>query len=106
MNTSHNKYDALESIIYKDGLRISKVDVSNEHDKLFIRLNNGRVFVIFVKNYGRLKNASVKRLKNYRLVGNGIGIHWPDLNEDLSLKGFMKEFITQRLRSGSRLVIA
>lgn len=106
MNISHNKYDAIENIIFNEGLRITSLEVSPEKDKLFIHLNTNLTFVTPTKNYIGLKNASSKRLKNYRLVGSGIGIHWPDLDEDLSLKGFLKEFLTQKVRSRRKLIIA
>jgi hypothetical protein len=106
MNTSQNKYDAIEHIIFQEGLRITSLELSPENDKLFIHLNTNLTFVTPTKNYSRLKNASVKRLKNYRLVGSGVGIHWPDLDEDLSLKGFLKEFLSQKIKARRKLIIA
>jgi hypothetical protein len=35
-------------------------------------------------------NASEKQLLNFQFIGGGTGIHWPELDEDLSLKGFIK----------------
>ena len=106
MNISPNNYDAIEHIIFKEGLRITSVEISPENDKLFIHLNTQLTFVAPTKNFIGLKNASVKCLKNFRLVGSGVGIHWPDLDEDLSLKGFLKEFLSQRVKSKRKLVIA
>ncbi|MEP6750637.1 MAG: DUF2442 domain-containing protein [Bacteroidota bacterium] len=106
MNISHNKYDAIENIIFKEGLRITSLEISPEKDKLFIHLNTNLTFVAPTKNYNGLKNASAKRLKNYRLVGNGIGINWPELDEDLSLKGFLKEFLIQKVKTRKKLIIA
>ncbi len=106
MNTSHNKYDAIESIIFKEGLRITSLEVSPERDKIFIHLNTNLTFVTPTKNYSGLRNASIKRLKNYRLVGDGVGISWPDLDEDLSLKGFLKEYLSQKVKTRKRLIIA
>ncbi len=106
MNISHNKYDAIESIIFKEGLRITSLEINPENDKLYIHLNTDLTFVTPVKNYKGLKNASAKRLKNYKLVGSGVGIHWPDLDEDLSLKGFLKEFLSQKVKTRKKLVIA
>ncbi len=106
MNTSHNKYDAIESLIYSEGLKISSVEVTSNNSKLLIHLNNHLTFVTPTKNYEGLKNATSKRLKNYRLIGSGIGIHWPELNEDLSLKGFLQEFLRQKIRSKRKFVIA
>ena len=105
MNTSHNKYDAIESLIYKEGLKITSIKISPANDKLFIHLNNDLTFITPTKNYKGLKNATAKRLKNYKLIGAGIGIHWPDLDEDLSLKGFLQEFLRQKIRSRRKLVI-
>ena len=106
MNISHNKYDTIENIIFEEGLRITSLEISPENDKLLIHLNTQLTFVAPTKNYNGLKNASAKRLKNYRLVGSGVGIHWPDLDEDLSLKGFLKEFLSQRVKTKRKLVIA
>ena len=35
----------------------------------------------------RLKGGTLAQLQNWRLIGGGEGVHWPDLDEDLSLKG-------------------
>jgi len=42
-----------------------------------------------------LAQASVENLNNYRLIADGVGIHWPDVDEDLSLKVFLKEELLQ-----------
>ena len=106
MNTSPNKYDAIESLITTQGLAIESVAVSPENDKLFIKLNTEITFITPTKNYNRLKNADAKSLSNYRLVGKGVGIYWPDLDEDLSLKGFIREFLIQRMDSKKDVEIA
>jgi hypothetical protein len=36
-----------------------------------------------------LRNASKAQLKSWRLIGNGVGIHWEKIDEDLSLEGFL-----------------
>lgn len=58
---------------------------------LTIYLSNRKVLVREFETYPRLANASEKDLLNYRLISDGIGIQWPDLDEDLSLKMFLKE---------------
>jgi len=105
MNTSHNKYDAIENLIYMEGIKISSLKLSPANDKLLIHMNNNLTFITPIKNYKGLKNATAKRLKNYRLIGDGIGIHWPDLNEDLSLKGFLQEFLRQKIKSRRKYVL-
>ena len=106
MSTSQNKYDAIENLIFTEGLRINSLKLSPNHDKLFIHLNTDLIFVTRVKSYKGLKGASVKNLKNFRLIGSGTGIHWPDLDEDLSLKGFLKEFLRQKVKTSRKMVIA
>ena len=103
MNISYNKYDAIENIIFKEGIRIASLEISPENDKLLIHLNTNLTFVAPIKNYMGLKNANIKRLKNYRLIGNGVGIYWPDLGEDLSLKGFLKEFFNSKSQGAKKV---
>jgi len=106
MNISHNTYDAIEGLILSEGLRIISVKISPENDKLYIHLNTDVVFQTATKKYLGLKNASGQELQNYRLIGNGIGIHWTDLDEDLSLKGFLKDFLSHKLKTKKTLIIA
>lgn len=46
-----------------------------------------------ISKYPALKNASQSQHNSYELISNGVGIHWKDLDEDLSLKGFLKDEI-------------
>jgi hypothetical protein len=39
--------------------------------------------------FPRLLHASVAQRNNYELIGDGVGIHWPDVDEDLSIAGFL-----------------
>ncbi|WP_051347902.1 MULTISPECIES: DUF2442 domain-containing protein [unclassified Asinibacterium] len=91
MITSHNKYDAIENLIYNEGLKIQSLEFSPTYRKMFIHLTNDTTFVVRTHQYPNLKKASVQQLKNFSLIGNGAGIHWPEVDEDLSLKGFLKE---------------
>ena len=38
----------------------------------------------------RLKNATAKQRKNYQIIGNGTGIYWTDIDEDLSVEGIIE----------------
>jgi len=63
--------------------------VSFEDDSLVVRLADGRVIAAPLEWFPRLRNASPEQRANWRLIGNGIGIHWPDLDEDLSVEGLL-----------------
>jgi len=39
--------------------------------------------------YPRLKTAKKERLKNFQIIVSGAGIHWPNLDEDLSVAGLL-----------------
>lgn len=91
MNTSeNNQFDAIESLIMNDGLSIEALDFHPEQDMMLIILNTKVVLNQSLSSYSRLKSADKSQLLKYRLIAGGTGVHWPDLDEDLSLKGFLQ----------------
>ena len=95
MNTLVNKYDTIEKLIYEEGLRIEAIDFHPELDVMLIVLNTKAVLHQKISSHKNLSGADKTILQQFEFIGNGIGIHWPLLNEDLSLKGFL----TDTLRS-------
>ena len=61
-------------------------------DRLFVELSTGRVLVVPLSYTKRLENATEEELKEYRLVGNGRGIHFPLIDEDISVEGIIRDF--------------
>ncbi|MEA2018253.1 MAG: DUF2442 domain-containing protein [Campylobacterota bacterium] len=61
-------------------------------DKMFIELNSSRVLTVPYSYTKRLKNATLKQIKNYRLIGDGVGIHFEDIDEDISVEGIIRDF--------------
>lgn len=95
MNTSKkivNKFsaDPFDKLIFEKGLRATNVVADKKLDMLLVILNNSRVLKIRLSDYERLSKASQAQLNKWKLVGNGIGIEWTALDEDLSLKGIIK----------------
>ncbi len=86
-----NRYDPLEQIIFEQGLRIAGVHCYMELDLLLIVLNNKKILKRKISLSKRLSSATPEQLQNLRLISGGVGVHWPDVDEDLSLKGFLKE---------------
>ncbi|MEQ8812386.1 MAG: DUF2442 domain-containing protein [Imperialibacter sp.] len=91
MSSFNNNYDTLESIIFEGGLRIIGLHFHKELDLMLIVLNNKKVLTRNISGIEKLKNATAEQLANYSLISKGVGVHWPDVDEDLSLKGFLKE---------------
>ena len=58
-------------------------------DTLTADLSDGRTISVPLAWYPRLVHASIDERRNWRLVGGGAGIHWPDLDEDLSVEGLL-----------------
>lgn len=87
--------DAIEAMILKEGLRIADVLPYKELDLLAIVLNSGDVLQARLSDFNRLKKASEAQLKKWRLIGGGIGVNWDALDEDLSLRGFIRESVQQ-----------
>ncbi len=60
-----------------------------ENHAIWVLLEDGREISVPITWYPRLSKASIEELNNFRLIGRGTGIHWEDLDEDLSIKGFI-----------------
>ena len=61
---------------------------------MLIVLSNGKVLKRRISTSERLASGAQGQLENYELIGRGTGVHWPELDEDLSLRGFLQEEIT------------
>lgn len=64
-------------------------NVSITFDALLVDLSDGRSIAVPLAWYPRLINASKSELDNWRLVGKGLGIHWEDLDEDISIENLL-----------------
>ena len=58
-------------------------------DELIVYLVDGRKVSVPITWYPRLAAADDKQRENWELLGDGQGIHWPDIDEDLSVSGIL-----------------
>ena len=56
---------------------------------LVVHLEDGRTVSVPLEWFPKLRDASPDALGDWRLVGRGVGIHWPKLDEDLSVRGLL-----------------
>jgi len=56
---------------------------------LIVELMDGRTIATPLVWFPRLSKATKKELSNWELLGDGEGIHWPDIDEDLSIAGLL-----------------
>ena len=64
-------------------------DVEVTEDTLSVDLSDGRTISAPLGWFPRLEHANPKERSNWRLIGKGTGIHWEDLDEDLSVQGLI-----------------
>lgn len=81
-----------------NGPRIAKVRVTR--DRIIAHLLDGRVISVPLAWSWRLSEATQAQRANFRLIGAGQGIHWPDVDEDISVEGMLHG--TPAHRPGSR----
>ena len=65
-------------------------DVKIDADSLGVDLMDGRRITVPLAWYPRLAYASPEQLTNWKIAGAGYGIHWPDLDEDVSTEGLLR----------------
>lgn len=63
--------------------------VSVTEDTLSAELSDGRTISVPLAWYPRLLDATREERENLQLIGNGEGIHWPDLDEDVSVDNLL-----------------
>ena len=65
-------------------------DVRVTEDMLSVDLMDGRTVSVPLAWYPRLLHATPKQRKNWQISGGGYGIHWPDVDEDISTEGLLR----------------
>jgi len=66
------------------------VDVSFTETKMTIFFEDGRELSIPLEWFPLLRNATMEQLKKWRLIGDGEGIHWEELDEDISVEKLLE----------------
>lgn len=64
-------------------------NVSVTDDSLIVDLDDGRTVSVPLAWFPRLLHGTAEERNNWRFIGKGDGIHWPDLDEDISVEGIL-----------------
>jgi hypothetical protein len=64
-------------------------DVRVTEDSIVAELADGRTISVPLAWSWRLSDATPEQRANWRLIGSGEGIHWPDVDEDISVRGML-----------------
>ena len=65
------------------------VDVAIDEASLHFVLADGREISAPLEWFPRLRDASESQRRNWRLIGRGIGVHWPEIDEDIAVSTLM-----------------
>jgi len=65
------------------------IDLSFTSDSIKVVLADGREISAPLEWFPRLRDANEQQRKNWRLIGKGIGIHWEEIDEDISIKSLL-----------------
>lgn len=71
-------------------LDATAVEVRFDDALLRVTLADGRELAAPIEWFPRLRDATPEQRANWRLIGRGQGIHWPDIDEDLSVAGLLR----------------
>lgn len=66
------------------------LDVQFTDDTISVSLRDGRVITVPLVWYPRLLDATAAQRMNWKIAGGGYGIHWPEIDEDLSSEGLLR----------------
>ncbi len=66
------------------------IDVECAKDSLRVVLADGREIAAPLVWFPRLQNATPEERKNWRLIGGGMGVHWEDIDEDISIESLLR----------------
>ena len=69
-------------------IRVRSVEVDDE--RLTVDLMDGRSISVPLAGYPRLLEATPEQRRHYVVAGGGYGLHWPDVDEDLSTEGLLR----------------
>ena len=75
-------------------------DVSTTTDELIVHLTDGRTIIIPLAWYPRLLHATPAQRHDLRIIGDSEYIHWPQIDEDLTVSGLLRGTPAPQLRRG------
>ena len=67
----------------------SALDIWFDSDNMWVAIADGRQLSIPLSFFPRLLSATQEQRLNFELSGGGTGIHWPEIDEDISVQGLL-----------------
>ncbi len=93
----------MSTVVKLQEVRIKDINVTE--DTITAYLVDGRIISVPLAWSWRLSEATPKQRANYEIIGSGQGVHWPDIDEDISAEGMLYGIPAPRPRKPHRLSI-
>ena len=77
------------STLANKSVKVLATKVWFSKDMLYVLLQDGREIGVPLLWFPRLRKASEEQLKDWRFIGNGVGIHWESIDEDISVSALL-----------------
>jgi hypothetical protein len=74
--------------------RLTSIDISDSEITAF--LTDGRRISVPLAWSWRLSDATLEQRQHYEIIGDGQGVHWPDVDEDISIEGMLYSIPARR----------
>jgi hypothetical protein len=71
-------------------IQVFAKNISFENDMLCVDLMDGREINVPLTWFPKLSKATPAQLNNWRFIGKGLGVHWEELDEDISIEGLLR----------------
>lgn len=71
-------------------ITVFATDVRFSNKEIHVYLSDGRVVSVPIEWFPALRDATEEQRNKWRLIGRGVGIHWEQIDEDLSVDGLLK----------------
>lgn len=78
-------------------------DISVTEDTITAQLMDGRIISVPLTWSWRLSEATPMQRANWEIIGDGHGVHWPDIDEDISAEGMLCGIPSPRPKGSSKL---
>ena len=71
-------------------ISVLATNIRFDAEKMHVQLSDGREISVPLEWFPSLRNATNEQRNKWRLIGRGVGIHWEDFDEDISVEGLLR----------------
>lgn len=71
-------------------INVLATNIRFDAERVHVQLSDGREIAVPLEWFPSLRNATDEQRNKWRLIGRGVGIHWEELDEDISVEGLLR----------------